>query len=463
MKHQKYLKKSGFIHTIFTFCIILYAIPSILNAQSQNLDTLHIPTVYRFDIETEIFPSAWRKTDRAIDEAERINADYILLRLNTYGGLVDMADSIRTKLLKTPITTVVYIDNNAASAGALISLACDSIYMTRGAQIGAATVVNQTGEQMPDKYQSYMRATMRSTAEAQGRDPNIAEAMVDDRIEIAGVIDTGKTLTFTTQEAIKNGYCEGEFTSIKDIIAHLQASDYKVVEYKASSMESVINFLMHPMVSGLLLMMIMGGIYFELQTPGLGFPIAAAIIGAILYFAPNYLEGLAQNWEIILFIVGLMLLALELFVIPGFGVAGISGLLLMISSLVLSLLRNDVFDFSLTGTSEALQALITVAIPFMLVLTGLVFLGQRLFDTPALKRITLEDTQQSSEGYTVEEKALAQYIGKNGFAATVLRPSGKVIINDEHFDAITEGEWINPGDGIIVKDYRGSYLIVKPS
>jgi len=463
LNHQQYLNKSGFIHTIFTLCILLSAIPCILHAQSANSDTIQVPTVYQFDIDTEIFPSAWRKTNRAIDEAESINANYIILRLNTYGGLVDMADSIRSKLLKTQIPTIVFIDNNAASAGALISLACDSIYMQRGAQIGAATVVNQTGEQMPDKYQSYMRATMRSTAEAKGRDPMIAEAMVDDRIAIKGVIDTGKTLTFTTQEAIANGYCEGEFTSVKDIIAHLNASDYKMVKYKASPMESVINFLLHPMVSGLLLMMIMGGIYFELQTPGLGFPIAAALIGAVLYFAPNYLEGLAQNWEIILFIVGIILLALELFVIPGFGVAGISGLLLMISSLVLSLLRNNYFDFSLTGTSEALQALITVAIPFMLVLTGLVFLGQRLFDTPALKKITLESTQQSSDGYSVEEKTLAQYIGKNGFAATVLRPSGKVKINEEMFDAITEGEWINSGDGIVVKNYRGSYLIVQPS
>lgn len=454
------LKNSGFIHIIFLLCILNCAVLPEVFAWQSNVDSTAVPIVYRFDIESEIFPAAWRKTERAIDEAESLNADYILLRLNTYGGLVDAADSIRSKLLKTPIPSIVYIDNNAASAGALISLACDSIYMARGAKIGAATVVNQTGEQMPDKYQSYMRATMRSTAEAQGRDPAIAEAMVDDRISIPGVIDTGKTLTFTTEEAIKNGYCEGEFTSIKDILSHLGAQDHDIVEYKESAVERLISLLLHPMVSGLLLMMIIGGIYFELQSPGIGFPLAAAILASILYFAPNYLEGLAQNWEIILFIVGLMLLALEIFVIPGFGVAGISGLLLMIGSLVLSLLRNDVFDFSLTGTGEALQALVTVAVPFMLAMTGLVFFGQRIFDMGAFKRIALEGTQQSSEGYSVEMKTLAQYVNKSGTAATVLRPSGKVNIGGEIIDAITDGEWINPGDPIYVKSYQGSYLIV---
>lgn len=143
-------------------CFLL--LTSALDAQDKKL-------VYQYKIQEEIGPAAWRNTQKAVQEAEDLNADYILIHMNTYGGMVDAADSIRTRLLNAKPIVLVFIDNNAASAGALISIACDSIYMRKSASIGAATVVNQTGEVVPDKYQSYMRATMRATAESTGRDP----------------------------------------------------------------------------------------------------------------------------------------------------------------------------------------------------------------------------------------------------------------------------------------------------
>lgn len=451
------------MHSIFAKCMLICAVlitaTTILTAQEETPEKE--PLVYQFEITSDIYPAVWRKVDKAVDEAEELNADYILIRMNTYGGLVDAADSIRSKLLKANPTTIVFIDNNAASAGALISLACDSIYMNKGAQIGAATVVNQTGEQAPDKYQSYMRATMRSTAEAQNRDPEIAEAMVDDRIEIKGIIEKGKTLTFTTSEAIKHNFCEGEFNSIGEIKEHLGIQDHKTVQYTEGATEKLISFLLHPMVSSILLMMIFGGIYFELQTPGVGFPIAAAILGAVLYFAPNYIEGLAANWEILLFIAGLILIAIELFAIPGFGVAGVSGIILMMTSLVLSLLNNDMFDFSMTHTMDAVKAVVTVGVPVMLLMTLLLFLGHNILNSPLFKRIALEEVQESSEGYSVEQVSLKGLIGQQGIASTVLRPSGKVEINGELYDAITDGEWISPGENIKVVSYQSSYVLVK--
>jgi membrane-bound serine protease (ClpP class) len=146
--------------------------------------------IYYLKLHAEIDKGAARLVKNAVDEAEKQKADYFLLDLNTFGGLLDAADEIRSKLLNTKIPTIVWINNNAASAGALISIACDSIYMIEGASIGAATVVNQDGERAPDKYQSYMRSLMRSTAETNGRNPKIAEAMVDEDVIVSGIKDT---------------------------------------------------------------------------------------------------------------------------------------------------------------------------------------------------------------------------------------------------------------------------------
>jgi len=230
--------------------------------------------------------------------------------------------------------------------------------MRKGGSIGAATVVDQSGNVVPDKFQSFMRSTMRATAEAKGydtiitgndtilrwrRDPRIAEAMVDPSIYIEGVIDSGKVLTLTADEAIKHGFCEAKAENVKEVLEHAGMKSYRIEEFRPSFLDRIIGFLTNPVVSGILIMIIIGGIYFELQTPGVGFPLAAAAIAAILYFAPLYLEGLVENWEIVIFIVGVILLMVELFAIPGFGVAGISGIILMVAGLTLAMIDNEIF------------------------------------------------------------------------------------------------------------------------
>lgn len=417
--------------------------------------------IYTFSLEKDIFPAAWRLVKKAVEEAEKLHADYIIMRLNTYGGAVDIADSIRTKLLKAKPVTVVLIDHNAASAGALISIACDSIYMTRGASIGAATVVGGTGEQMPDKYQSYMRSTMRATAEAQGRDPRIAEAMVDNTSAIPGVIDSGYTLTLTTSEAIKNGYCEGEAESIEEVIQKLGVKDYELIQHKESRLDAVIAFLLHPAVSGLLLLLIIGGLYFELQTPGVGFPLVAAIAAAILYFAPLYLEGLAENWEILVFLAGIALLAVEVFVIPGFGIAGITGIVLIVTGLTLSLIRNVVFDFSLTGFDDIALALFRVVLSLLVGVVLILLAGEKLLFKGALfRRLALLDTENRSAGYVSQSRAMESLIGKRGTAVTDLRPAGTVEIDNERYDVISDGEHITRNSTVKVVKAQGNYLVV---
>lgn len=432
-----------------------------LFAQGQQPDK---KLVYQFDIRQEIGPPAWRNTQKALDEAEKMGADYVLIHMNTYGGLVDMADSIRTRLLNAKPTVLVFIDNNAASAGALIAIACDSIYMRKSASIGAATVVNQTGEVVPDKYQSYMRATMRATAESTGRDPKIAEAMVDPSVYIEGIIDSGKVLTFTSSEAQKHGFCNGEAENIAEVLQLAGVENYEIVKQELTATDKAINWLINPAISGILVLIIIGGIYFELQTPGVGFPLAASVLAAILYFAPLYLEGLAANWEILLFFVGAILLLVEIFVIPGFGVAGISGIALILFSLVSSLLQNEGFDFEVPQSGAGLsvvQALATVLIPFGLLITFLLFFGQNLLQMAAFKRLALQSTQDADAGYVVADQQ-NHLVGETGLALTDLRPAGKVQIAGRPYDAKATTGWIDKGTTVRIVAQERFELVVEP-
>lgn len=434
--------------------------------------------IYIFNIKEEIGPAIWRKTQKAFAEARQLDADIILIHMNTYGGLVDAADSIRTKILNTEIPVYVFIDNNAASAGALISIACDRIYMRKGGNIGAATVVDQTGQAVPDKYQSFMRSTMRSTAEFHGkdtlitetdtivkwrRDPKIAEAMVDPSIYIENVIDSGKVLTFTTNEAVKNGYCEGIAENIQEVIDQAGIENYELKEYVPGVLESFIGFLVNPFVHGILIMIIFAGIYFELQTPGIGFPLAAAVVAALLYFAPLYLEGLAANWEILIFIAGIILIILEIFVIPGFGVAGISGIVLAISGLTLSMVDNVIFDFQQPeiAVEKVFKSLMITCVSMLTSFLLSIFLSQKLFSSRKYS-FALNTTQQVEDGFVSIDLKQKDLKGKAGVATTMLRPSGKVEIDDNEYDAMAINSYIEKGEKVyVVKDEAGQVYVKK--
>jgi membrane-bound serine protease (ClpP class) len=367
---------------IFAFVLFLFALIISSNVNADDIKPDSVTVVYKINIKEDIMPAAWRHIQRGFKEATDINSDIILIHLNTYGGMVNVADSIRTKILNSTIPVWVFIDNQAASAGALISIAADSIYMRQGGSIGAATVVNQTGEVAPDKYQSFMRSTMRATAAAKGkkvvvangdtthvwrRDPRIAEAMVDPSVYIEGIIDTGKVLTFTTDEAIRWGFCEGKAESVKEIFGLVGIENYKVVEFKPTLMDKVIGFLTNPMISGLLIMLIVGGLYFELQTPGVGFPLAVAVTAATFYFAPLYIEGLAEHYELIIFIIGLVLIAIEIFALPGFGIAGITGIVLVVIGLTVAMIDNDIFrDVRPFSWLEVFRPLVVVSLSLFL-------------------------------------------------------------------------------------------------
>ena len=432
-----------------------------LTVRAQNSPPNIRPKVFVMELKSEIDPRTNRYTQLALEEATEQNADVVIIEMDTYGGVLTDADDIRTSILEYQAPVWVFINKDAASAGALISIAADSIYMASGASIGAATVVQGgTGEAAPDKYQSYMRSIMRSTAEVNGRDPRIAEAMVDENIEIEGITVKGEVITFSTSEALKYGFAEARVNSIEEILERNGIEDYEIIRYEVSTSEKIISFFINPFISGILILVIVGGLYFELQTPGVGFPLAAALIALVLYLIPYYLNGLAENWEIIAFFLGILLIILEIFVIPGFGVAGIVGLFLTIGSLILIMLNNEFFNFDFVPADRLLKAVLATIAGMLGSLVVIFAGGMRFANSNAFKRVALVDVQDSKKGYTANFRAVS-LIGKEGVAYTVLRPSGKVLIEDEIHDAYTRGDYVAQGTKIVVVDDSGSGLKVK--
>ncbi len=447
-------------HKLITICVLmLYTLVNIIPNYSQAQSSSK--KVYVFSLHQEIAPAAARLVSKAFTEAQKQEADYVLLKLNTFGGQLDAADSIRTIILNSKIPVLVLIEQNAASAGALISIACDSIYMKKGSTIGAASVVNQNGELMPDKYQSYMRGMMRATAEQNNRDPKIAEGMVTPNGYLKDIADTGRIITLTTDEAIRYRYCNGVANSIEDVMQKAGISDYDFIYHQTTGLDNIISFLLNPMVNSLLLLLIIGGLYFELQTPGVGFPLIVSIIGAILYFAPLYLEGLAANWEVLIFIIGVLLIIVELFFIPGFGIAGISGIILVVMGLTLSLINNYVFDFSFTPPGEIMYALLRVLLTISIAVILVIMFGGRALRSRFFSRVVLNTTFENQTAYLENIDDLKSFIGHEAKAITVLKPSGTISMNNDQYEAVADGAFIEAGEMVKVIQVRGNYLVVR--
>lgn len=410
-------------------------------------------------IREEIAPSATRLVAKALHYARENKADLVAIDMDTYGGLVTDADSIRFAILSSPIPVIVFINPNAASAGALISIACDKIYMKQGANIGAATVVNQNGEAAPDKFQSYMRGIIRATAEAKGidtilngdtiwvRNPNIAEAMVDQDIEITGVTEKGKVITLTPQEAIRLGFCDGIVENLDEAIREYGIIEYESVVIQKNMIDVIFGFFKNPAVSGILILLILGGIYYELQSPGLGFPIVVSIVAAFLYFVPNFIDGLAANWEILLFIIGIILLGIEIFAIPGFGIFGVSGIILVLFSLVSSLIANDGFDFTIQNTSQIRIAFQIITFSVLAFLTLLVLASQGFHKLTFIKKASLETTLERNSQKNTPVNKIENTIA---ICFTDLKPYGKIIIDNNIHNAMSINGYASKGDKVLL-------------
>ena len=455
--------------------LLLITLVALLSGLGLSLRADEHCNVYMLRLDDEIGSSTWRYTRQALDEARKRNSDMLLVHLNTYGGSVVHADSIRTALLNFPGPVVAFVDNNAASAGALIALACDSVYMRGGASMGAVTVVNGAdGAAMPDKYQSYMRAMMRATAESHGkltdslgnqkwrRDPLIAEAMVDSRVEVPGLIDSTRVLTFTADEAVKWGYAEAKAESVDDVMAQLDHSpeSYSIEEYRPDWLDHLIGFFTNPAVQAVLIMIIVGGIYMELHSPGVGFPSAAAIIAAVLYFLPLYITGIASSWIILLFVLGVMLIVLEIFVVPGFGLTGIAGITCICAAVILGLIEHYTFSLSHLNADAVWSSMVIFLVGIFLAIGAIWYLTSSHGPKWVRRHTELMLTQQVKDGYIGVDMAPVNYIGLEGAAVTDMRPAGKVEINGEVLDAVATRGFIHAGARVRVMKYENAQIYV---
>lgn len=421
--------------------------PPSLFAQSSGL-------VIRVPIEGMIDMGLAPFMRRAVQEAEEHNADAIFVDINTLGGRMDAMIEIRDALVGAEVLTIAYVNPRAISAGALIAMACDSLYMAPGSSIGAATPVSGEGVKASEKVVSYGRTEFRSTAESKGRPADIAEAMVDEEVEIEGVIDAGKLLTLGATDAVKVGFAEAVLESRAAVLRRNGLEGAEVRAVTPNWAENFIRFLNHPVVSGLLMAIIFFGIIAEVQTAGWGVPGTAALVALALFLGGRYTVGLVGFEELILLLIGFVLITIEAFAIPGFGIVGTLGILAMLAALVLALLGRSPSARDVSVATTMLGTSLIAAI------VGAIILFRFVERTPMWSRVKLATTQDAGLGWVASDVE-ADLVGRRGVAATDLRPAGAATIDGRRYDVVSEAEFIERGASIEVLKHEGYRIVVR--
>ena len=433
------------------FINCLFLIVVILSSFSLSQDKIYVAY-----IEGEIDLGLSPYIRRVISDAEKNNASAIIFKINTFGGRVDAATQIKDAIIGTDILTIAFINNRAISAGALIAISCKKIIMVPGGSIGAATVVDQGGEKVGEKYQSYMRSEMRSTAEKNGRRTDIAQGMVDERIVVPGLVDSTQLITLTSNEALEYGFADTLIENINEVYSFFGLESAEVIDVSPNWAEDVVRFLNNPIISSILIMIGFFGLFAEIKSPGWGVPGTAGLIALALFFGSSYILQLASMIEILMFIAGVVLLVVEVFVIPGFGIAGIGGILLIIASLFLALVGGDPFlDFE-----DISMAIIQLSVSLLLALILIFLLARFLPKSSIFKKFILSVEEKTSEGFTSRE-ITSELLGAKGIALTTLRPAGTAEINGKRVDVVTDSEYIENGKNIEVIKVEGMKVLVR--
>ena len=412
--------------------------------------------IYHIDISGTIDLGLPPYVERVLKEAKEANAKAVLLEINTFGGRVDAATQIKDLLLNSPVQTLAYVNMRAISAGALITLSCKTIGMAPGSSMGAATVVDQGGKKAPEKAISYFRAEMGATAERYGRNRKIAEGMVDEDVVVEGLSEKGKLITLTADDAVKWGMADYKAPTLHAFLDSLGYEEETIVYTRISIAEKIVRFLTNPIVSSALITLGLLGLFFEIKSPGWGVPGTLGLICLALFFGSHYIIKLASSLEIILFLVGIVLLLIEIFVLPGFGVAGISGIVLILGGIYLSLIGALEH---ITGTELSNAAMQLGAAVIATVLGGALIIRYGP-STGIWRKISLESEETREEGY-VSQKDYSAYVGKRGIAISSLRPAGVGLFDQERLDVVTEGEFIEKDTPIQIIRVEGYRLVVR--
>ena len=433
------------------------------------ISVLYSDVVYRVPIEGTIDLGLPPFIQRTLEDAESNEATAVIFDINTFGGRVDAATQIKDAILGADILTIAFINRRAISAGALISLSCEKIYMTGGGLIGAATAVDMTGKKGSEKVISFMREEMASTAEKRGRSKEIARGMVDEELTFTHLViggdsikvddiegrKDGKLISLTTEQALKYKIADGTAENMEALLDSLGYSSVQTIETAENWSEAIVRFLTNPVVASLLTTFGFLGILFELQSPGWGVPGFVGLACLILSLSASYIAQLATMSDMLFVLTGLALILLEVLVIPGFGIAGLGGIGLMIYGLYLLLLPDIPVGEEVLG-----QAMDGFLIGLVGAVIGVVLLAKLMIKTKFWEQLTAPDTQKKEDGYsnTLGWESLQ---GETGIADTDLHPSGWVRVKDQRIFVVSEGEFIEEGKEIKILSVDGNRVLVR--
>lgn len=397
--------------------------------------------------------------DRVLTDAERDGAAAVVLDIDTHGGRLDAAVAIRDRLLASRVRTVAFVNPRAISAGALIALAAETIAADSGATIGAATPVqlqpSATATPVDEKTVSYVRKEFRATAEQRGRPAELAEAMVDPDVDLP-VAPRGKLLTLTGDEALELGVADLRARDLHGVLREIGLEGAEVRHCSPSWAERATSAVTSPIVSSILMILGITGLMIELRTPGFGIPGLVGLTCLALFFGGHWVVHLAGFEELLLIGMGVVLIALEVFVIPGFGLAGVLGILALSFGLGLSLVGSG-------ATAGALfTSLGRVALSFIAAVLAVVALFTLLPRVPFARGIVLAagGPEKASAARTAPE--ISSMVGARGVTLTPLRPAGTAWVKDQRIDVVTEGEYVGPGVVVDVIQHEGNRIVVRP-
>lgn len=433
------------------------------------ISVLYSDVVYRVPIEGIIDLGLPPFIQRTLEDAESNEATAVIFDINTFGGRVDAATQIKDAILGADILTIAFINRRAISAGALISLSCEKIYMTGGGLIGAATAVDMAGKKGSEKVISFMREEMASTAEKRGRSKEIARGMVDEELTFTHLViggdsikvddiegrKDGKLISLTTEQALKYKIADGTAENMEALLDSLGYSSFETIETAENWSEAIVRFLTNPVVASLLTTFGFLGILFELQSPGWGIPGFVGLTCLILSLSASYIAQLATMSDMLFVLTGLALILLEVLVIPGFGIAGLGGIGLMIYGLYLLLLPDIPVGEEVLG-----QAMDGFLIGLVGAVIGLVLLVKLMIKTKFWEQLTAPDTQKKEDGYS-NTFGWESLQGETGISDTDLHPSGWVRVKDQRIFVVSEGEFIEEGKEIKILSVDGNRVLVR--
>jgi membrane-bound serine protease (ClpP class) len=404
------------------------------------------------DIELGLAPFV----ERSLKQARASGAAAVILDIETPGGRVDAAQRIANAIGDSEVPVYAFVNRHAYSAGALIALATEQIFMRPASVMGAATPIVGSGEKAPEKIVSAMRSQMRALAEARGLDPAVAEAMVDEDIAIDGVVLAGKLLTLTTSEAVELGFAT-EVEDFSALLAELDLAGAQVVGMQVNWAERIVRFLSNPLVAPFLLSLGFLGLIAEIKSPGLGLAGFAGLLALSLFFGSHLIIGLAGMEDVILFGIGLVLIGVEVFIVPGFGLFGVLGGAGVLAGVYMALVGDlaTLPDFAQAGAVLSTSLLIIMVTSWAL-----------LRHLPQSSRLARSGVFLVTKGDRADGWASAvrrpELVGLEGVALTDLRPAGTVLVGEERVDAVAESGWVEDGTKVRVVSSEGYRLVVRP-